>query len=74
MSLTVRTNQELPEPVVMLATAHPGKFPDTITPAIGKAPEMPEALAELMGKSERRVVLSPDAGSVKSYIENAVLR
>lgn len=30
---------------VVLATAHPGKFPDAVTPAAGKPPSMPPALA-----------------------------
>ena len=34
-------------PVVVLATAHPAKFPDTVRDALGFAPEEPEPLARL---------------------------
>ena len=38
--------------VVLLATAHPAKFPDAVEKAIGKRPELPEHLADLFERQE----------------------
>jgi threonine synthase len=60
--------RELPEPVVVPATAHPAKFPETIKRALGAAPPMPKSLAALMDKPERTTLLPADAKAVAAFI------
>jgi threonine synthase len=55
-------------PVVLLATAHPAKFPDAITQAIGIAPEIPPKLAGLMAQEERYTVLPNEVGAVRTFV------
>jgi threonine synthase len=55
-------------PMVVLATAHPAKFPDAVERATGIRPPVPAALAELAEKPERVSVLPNDAGAVGRYL------
>ena len=55
-------------PMVVLATAHPAKFPDAVERAAGIRPPVPQALAELAEKPERVAVLPNDAGAVARYL------
>ena len=54
--------------VVCLATAHPAKFPEAVTKAIGTPPPVPEAIAALDGLPCRCDRLEADTETVKSYI------
>jgi threonine synthase len=56
-------------PVVVLATAHPGKFPEAIVKATGIAPPLPPRLQALYESSERVSVLPNDGAAVRSFIE-----
>ena len=55
-------------PLAHLATAHPAKFPDAVSRAIGRAPDMPPALAGLADLPERYDVLGRDPGALAAYI------
>jgi threonine synthase len=55
-------------PMVALATAHPAKFPDAIEKAIGRRPDMPPHLADLMTLPERIVRLPNSIAAVEDYI------
>lgn len=55
-------------PHVVLSTAHPAKFADTVEGAAGKAPELPAKLHAMMDAEERYDELSPDADAVKKYV------
>ncbi|MEL6752380.1 MAG: threonine synthase, partial [Pseudomonadota bacterium] len=55
-------------PMVVLATAHPAKFPDAVEAASGISPPLPARLSDLMAGTERFTVLPNDAGAVESYI------
>ncbi|MGI9624517.1 MAG: threonine synthase [Acidimicrobiales bacterium] len=55
-------------PMVVLATAHPAKFPEAIAEAIGRSPEVPQRLADVASKSEHLDVLDNDLAVVKAYI------
>ncbi|MGA9658838.1 MAG: threonine synthase [Asticcacaulis sp.] len=44
--------QKNAKPIIALATAHPAKFPDFVTKALGFAPEVPEAIQKLHGLKE----------------------
>jgi threonine synthase len=55
-------------PVVLLATAHPAKFPEAITQAIGINTEIPSKLAGIMTKEERYTVLPNEVGAVRTFV------
>ncbi|HEX5281639.1 MAG TPA: threonine synthase [Micropepsaceae bacterium] len=61
-------HEELRGPVVALSTAHPAKFPDAITRAIGRPPELPEVLAGLSSREERYTVLPNSVPAVRDFI------
>lgn len=56
-------------PLVCLATAHPGKFPEAVGNAIGAEVPLPPRLAELRDKPERMSVLPNDFAKVRAFIE-----
>lgn len=62
--------QELPDPVVCLATAHPAKFPDTMEQALGKPYALPPAVQALMALPECVTALPADLGQVRAFIES----
>jgi threonine synthase len=55
-------------PVILLGTAHPAKFPEAITQAIGIAPEIPPKLASLMALEERYTVLPNEVDTVRTFV------
>lgn len=55
-------------PAVVLATAHPAKFPDAITAITGEHPKLPDRLDTLMTDAERMPKLANDREKVKSFI------
>jgi threonine synthase len=56
---------------VVLATAHPAKFPETIERVLGERPALPPSLASLMTDRERMSVLPNDLKAVQNYILDA---
>jgi threonine synthase len=56
-------------PQVVLSTAHPAKFPDTIERILGERPQLPPRLASLMTDEERTTLLPNDLRAVESFIE-----
>jgi threonine synthase len=59
-------------PLVVLATAHPAKFPEAIADATGQTPPVPTAVAALAGLDERYDVLAADDGAIKAYVREFV--
>ncbi len=55
-------------PMVVLATAHPAKFPDAVRAATGVNPLLPERLKGLMDAPESFTVVPNSAEAVKSLI------
>ena len=55
-------------PRVVLATAHPAKFPDAVEKASGIRPKLPEHLADLYERDERFSVVANDQGAVERFI------
>jgi threonine synthase len=55
-------------PVVVLATAHPAKFPEAVEAATGVRPPLPRRMADLMERPERYVTLPNDLQSLQSHI------
>lgn len=56
-------------PMVVLATAHPAKFPDAVAKATGQTAPLPPRLRDLYEMSERLSVLPNDLAAVRSFIE-----
>ena len=61
-------------PIVALACAHPAKFPDAVERAIGRRPDLPEHLSDLMDRRERFDVLAPDLSVVQDHVRSRVRR
>lgn len=55
-------------PMVVLATAHPAKFPAAVEAACGITPALPARLAELMRREERFTALPSDIKMVEDHI------
>jgi threonine synthase len=60
--------EELPGPIVTLATAHPAKFPEAVERATGVRPTLPRRVQHLFEREERFDRLAADAGALKAYI------
>jgi len=57
---------------VVLATAHPAKFPDAVFQATGVRPELPHHLADLFDRKEKFVTLANDLVSVQTYVNDNI--
>jgi threonine synthase len=55
-------------PMVMLATAHPAKFPQAVAAACGVEPALPDSLADLDARPERLMPLPADPAEVERHI------
>jgi threonine synthase len=55
-------------PMIVLETALPAKFAETIVEALGREPDRPAALRGIEALPKRFVVMKADAAAVKSYI------
>lgn len=56
-------------PKIVLATAHPAKFPDTMERILGERPSLPVRLSSLMTDEERSTVVPDDLAAVERFIE-----
>jgi len=57
-------------PMVVLATAHPAKFPDAVQKATGERPALPPRLADLLQRTERVDGLTNDVEALKQLIDD----
>ena len=55
-------------PRVVLATAHPAKFPHAVEKASGVSPALPPHMADLFERKERFTVVPNDQGAVENFI------
>lgn len=55
--------------VILLATAHPAKFPDAVEKAIGIRPALPEHLADLFEREEVMQEQPHDLAKVQAYVK-----
>jgi threonine synthase len=55
---------------IILSTAHPAKFPETVNKAIGKYPELPIANDNLYEQEERIIPKNNKINEIKEYILN----
>ena len=60
------------EPIIILATAHPAKFPEAIEKSGLKPAELPHFLANLMSKKEKMVILENNLDDVKEFISQRI--
>lgn len=56
-------------PMVVLATAHPAKFPDAVNQATGVHPQLPARYDDLLTLPERYTTLANDLATVEAFIE-----
>lgn len=59
-------------PTVVLATAHPAKFPDVVEKATGLRPTLPPHLANLYDRAERFDTLPNDVSAIQDYIRERI--
>jgi threonine synthase len=55
-------------PSIVLATAHPAKFPDAVKKATGIHPALPPHLADLLERKEHFTVVANDVTAIESFI------
>jgi threonine synthase len=55
-------------PMVVLATAHPAKFPDAVSEASGRTPALPDWLSGIMERKERFTVLPSNLKMVEDHV------
>jgi threonine synthase len=56
-------------PMIVLATAHPAKFPDAVQKATGVRPPLPPRIDDLLDRTERADRLPNDADALKALID-----
>lgn len=59
-------------PVVVLATAHPAKFPDAVEKATGQRPDLPSHLSDLFDKEESYTSLPNDLETIEDFVRKNV--
>jgi threonine synthase len=55
-------------PIVILATAHPAKFPEAVEDACGMRPGLPAWLGDLMNREEKYDILPSDQKILEDYV------
>ena len=60
-------------PMVVLATAHPAKFPDAVEKATGQRPQLPTRLGDLLERAERVDGLPNDVEALKAMIDQRTI-
>ena len=58
-------------PTVVLATAHPAKFPDVVEKAIGRAVELPDGLAAIMDAEEHFALIDPTIEALEAFLDDS---
>ncbi|OGX82536.1 hypothetical protein [Hymenobacter coccineus] len=53
---------------ILLATAHPVKFPGVLEPIIGQPIELPEAVRHLQGRPKQAIPMAVDFGALKEFL------
>ena len=58
---------------IVLATAHPCKFPEAIDKSIGTKPSLPEELKYVMDEKENYDIIANNLSKTKQYIKEKIL-
>nr|WP_225752446.1 threonine synthase [Pseudoclavibacter sp. Marseille-Q3772] len=66
--------QEPGVPMLVLETAKPQKFAETVREALGFEAEVSAELADLLARPQRTVDMAADAGELRAYIEQHAVR
>jgi threonine synthase len=53
---------------MILETAHPVKFPDTVEAVIGKAIEIPDSVKPLFSKEKKSIIIEPNFSGLKNWL------
>ncbi|MFD1913141.1 threonine synthase [Halodurantibacterium flavum] len=61
-----------PVPMITLATAHPGKFPDAVEAATGQRPALPLRMADIFDRPERVTDLPDDLDALRQFIRERI--
>ncbi|WP_038056000.1 threonine synthase [Thermodesulfobacterium hydrogeniphilum] len=61
-------------PMICLATAHPAKFPDTVSKALGFEIDLPEEIEKFFSLPQRYEVLPADIEKVKEFINQKAIQ
>jgi threonine synthase len=69
-ALAQRHRRDPSVPMVVLATAHPAKFPDAVEKATGERPVLPPRLADLHQRTERVDGIVNDVAVLKELIDD----
>jgi threonine synthase len=56
--------------MVVLATAHPAKFPEIVREAIGRDVPLPEGLARAMELDEQMLSVAPRLGAIVEAVDS----
>jgi threonine synthase len=67
-------NEETTGARVLLATAHPAKFPETVEEVLGFAPPLPRHCADLFARPEASVKLPATVSAVKAFIQDQLAK
>ena len=54
---------------VVLATAHPAKFAETVEPLIGRALPVPPEIASVMGRPLRSIPIAPELRALREVLD-----
>jgi len=60
--------QEQPLNGLVISTAHPAKFPESVEPAIGKRIEIPEQLAQYLNRKKQATPMGNEYGEFRQYL------
>ena len=60
------------ENCIVLATAHPAKFPDAITKSISQKIDLPKELVKINNKKENFHIIDNDLEKIKNYIKENI--
>jgi threonine synthase len=74
VALAAAEKLETTSPVVIISTAHPGKFPKAVHKATGVTSALPDRLHHILSEPERFDVLPPKADRVRAYVEEVLAR
>jgi threonine synthase len=58
-------------PMIVLATAHPAKFPDAVEAATGRRPALPDRLAKALAGPERVIQVANDVAALQALVLQA---
>ena len=68
IAAAMRLKGQSSEPMIVLSTAHPAKFPAAIEAATGRLPEIPARLQAALSGREDFSVIDAVPGAVRDYI------